>query len=70
MSAIQTTHPLRLIPCRAYYILFCSKNSHWTDTLTDVNIGRVVGNTEIAGLDIDGQMCGQLTELKLQNFIV
>jgi len=23
---------------------------------------------EIAGLDIDGRMCGQLTELKLQNF--
>ena len=32
------------------------------------------GNTEVAGLDItrldnDGRMCGQLTELKLQNFI-
>ena len=27
------------------------------------------GNAEIAGLDIDGRMCGQLTELKLQNFI-
>jgi len=34
----------------------------------------VLGNAEIAGrdiagLDIDGRMCGQLTELKLQNFI-
>jgi len=33
-----------------------------------------IGNAEIAGLDvegldIDGRMCGQLTELKLQNFI-
>jgi len=29
------------------------------------------GNGEIAGPDIDGRMCGQLTELKLklQNFI-
>jgi len=27
------------------------------------------GNAEIAGLDIDGRMCGQLTKLKLQNFI-
>ena len=27
------------------------------------------GNAKIAGLDTDGQMCGQLTELKLQNFI-
>jgi len=32
------------------------------------------GNAETAGLDIagldnDGRMCGQLTELKLQNFI-
>ena len=32
------------------------------------------GNAEIAGLGIaeldnDGRMCGQLTELKLQNFI-
>ena len=26
-------------------------------------------NAEIAGLDSDGRMCGQLTELKLQNFI-
>jgi len=25
-----------------YHILFCSKISHWTDTLTDVNICRVV----------------------------
>jgi len=24
---------------------------------------------DIAGLDNDGRMCGQLTELKLQNFI-
>jgi len=28
-----------------------------------------LGSAEIAGLDIDGRMCGQLTELKLQNFI-
>jgi len=33
------------------------------------------GNAETAGLDIagldnDGRMCGQLTELKLQNFIL
>jgi len=27
------------------------------------------GNAEIAGLDNDGRMCGQLTDLKLQNFI-
>jgi len=26
-------------------------------------------NAEIAELDIDGRMCRQLTELKLQNFI-
>jgi len=30
---------------------------------------RTYGNAEIAGLDSDGRMCGQLTELKLQNFI-
>jgi len=29
----------------------------------------IMGSAEIAGLDIDGRMCGQLTELKLQNFI-
>ena len=30
---------------------------------------RSAGNAEIAGLDYDGRMCRQLTELKLQNFI-
>jgi len=40
---------------------------HFTDPdlLQDV----FYGNAEIAGLDNDGRMCGQLTELKLQNFI-
>jgi len=33
-------------------------------TLTDEFAGL-----DIAGLDNDGRMCGQLTELKLQNFI-
>jgi len=28
-----------------------------------------IAGLDIAGLDTDGQMCGQLTELKLQNFI-
>jgi len=32
--------------------------------LCDVTLTRGVGNAEIAGLDIDGRMCGQLTELK------
>jgi len=41
-----------------------------TTTQCDVDlIGFYVGNAEIAGLDIDGRMCGQLTGLKLQNFI-
>jgi len=30
---------------------------------------RLWGNAEIVGLDIDGRMCVQLTELILQNFI-
>jgi len=39
-----------------------------------INIYLRQGSAEIAGLDIvgldiDGRMCGQLTELKLQNFI-
>ena len=42
---------------------------------TDLQGGRwLIGNAEIAGLDIDGldndgRMCGQVTELKLQNVI-
>ena len=28
-----------------------------------------IAGLDIAGLDTDGRMCGQLTELKLQNFI-
>jgi len=31
--------------------------------------GLAIVGLDIAGLDIDGRMCGQLTELKLQNFI-
>ena len=42
--------------------------SLWPSNSPDLN--PVNGNTEIAGLDIDGRMCGQLTELKLQNFIL
>jgi len=39
-----------------------------------IPFGSDKGNAEIAGLDIagldnDGRMCGQLIELKLQNFI-
>jgi len=33
------------------------------------NGGPDIDGLDIAGLDIDGRMCGQLTELKLQNFI-
>jgi len=43
------------------------KLQDWTSqdwTLTDDFAG-----VDIAGLDNDGRMCGQLTELKLQNFI-
>ena len=28
-----------------------------------------IAGLDTVGLDIDGQMCGELTELKLQNFI-
>ena len=33
------------------------------------NGGPDIDRPDIAGLDNDGRMCGQLTELKLQNFI-
>ena len=33
------------------------------------NGGPDNGGLDSVGLDIDGRMCGQLTELKLQNFI-
>ena len=33
------------------------------------NGGPDIDGLDIAGLDNDGRMCGQLTELKLQNFI-
>jgi len=33
------------------------------------NGGPGIDGLDIAGLDIDGRMCGQLTKLKLQNFI-
>ena len=34
-----------------------------------VSLAAAERDAEIAGLDNDGRMCGQLTELKLQNFI-
>jgi len=41
----------------------------WAVELETPDVWVVYGNAEIAGLDNDGRMCGQLTELKLQNFI-
>jgi len=46
-----------------------------TDDFTGVDIagldngGPDIDGLDIAGLDIDGRIYGQLTELKLQNFI-
>jgi len=34
------------------------------------NGGPDIDGLYIAGLDINGRMCGQLTELKLQDFIL
>jgi len=38
-------------------------------TLQDWTLTDDFTGVDIAGLDIDGRICGQLTELKLQNFI-
>ena len=38
-------------------------------TLTDEFAGVDIAGLDNGGPNIDGRMCGQLTELKLQNFI-
>jgi len=43
-------------------MLFTSPNSY-------VHGSAEIAGLDIVGLDTDGRMCGQLTELKLQNFI-
>jgi len=52
-------------------ILFChvERDATWrTLKLQDWTLTDHFSGVDIAGLDIDGRMCGQLTELKLQNF--
>jgi len=43
--------------------------SNWLASTAESGAGCCCKNAEIAGLDNDGRMCGQPTELKLQNFI-
>ena len=62
----------RLVRVRTSTLYITSHHIEKTDAGLDGNAeiaGLDNGGPDVDGLDIDGRMCGQLTELKLQNFI-